>query len=221
MRQPPTSCPLRLFVYEFDLVPMVSRVNKLQTRGLTHQIDSFTSPANRRAFTSEVPVLSQLLSACKRVHDPAAADAFVVGAPLGSAIVARWSVKADSRDGGHLLQHLHSSNVNRSLPYLSASTAGRHIFFCTVDSQFVYLGGGGPWAPPGVEQQSIWVHLGDDHFTNFLGPRHSPSHTPPTAHGFAIPNGLTVPYRISHWLPFGFPPPSHSKNVRVALSNEA
>ena len=146
------------------------------------------------------------LSACKIVQNPQSADAFIVPAFLATAIVAGWNGERNPVYASWL-QLLGSEHINGSLHYLTAETARRHVFLCSVDSQFVYLGasrGRGAALRPGVEQQSIWVHLGDDHYTTAtqgMAPR-----APVERYGYHIPNGLIVPYRISQWLPFGNPP---------------
>ena len=97
------------------------------------------------------------------------------------------------------------SELQAWLPHL-ANHSHRHLFLCTTDSQYVYLGPHG--ASPGPEQHSIWVHLGDDHYTSFRG---GVVRRPGPKHGRALTHGLTVPYRVSHWMPFGFPPPAVRK----------
>lgn len=82
--------------------------------------------------------------------------------------------------------------MNGTLPYLSASSdaARRHVFLCSVDSEFVPL-----HRPVGMERHAIWMHLGDDAFAGRARGK-----------GIEMTNGLTLPYRISHWMPFGYPP---------------
>jgi hypothetical protein len=214
------SCALRLYVYPgFPPLQMRHALGP-GAHGLPFQISTFSTPANRRAFTSEIPILLRLLSSCRLVG-PAAADLYVVPAPIGTAIVSRWSTVSGyrSQQNDDVLHLLDPTHINRTLPYLSAATAERHIFFCTVDSQFVYLGAHGQTGRLLGLDRAIWVHLGDDSST---GLPHRPGRATTARStatgaraggGVLIENGLTVPYRISHWLPFGFPPPPKPKRL--------
>ena len=209
-----TACNLTLFVYP-GLGPSIA---SLKHRALPTQLATFGSAANRRAFTSEWPVLTRLLTACRITSEPTLADAYVVPATLGTAIASRWSSRAIFRPVQYdrSLQQLSPMLINETLPHLTWRTAKRHIFLCSVDSQFLPIGGGDRSWPPGPEQHAVWIHLGDDQFTLF---RSMPSpRSPASAHGFPIPNGLTVPYRISHWLPYGFPPPSPTRRLLLFAS---
>ena len=83
-------------------------------------------------------------------------------------------------------------------------TSFRRIHRC--DSQFV-----NPRLHP-LMSQSIVVHLGDDQWVS--------SHLDRHFHGQSntfMPNSLTVPYRISHWVPDGLPLLSRAHTARPLL----
>ena len=195
VRVPP--CQLRVWVYT-SLPALDERVCGYPTPPAQSHL--FSSSSNRRAFTSELAVYCTLLRACRRVASAQSADLLLVPALLGGAIASGWTGSRgarNDRDGRmlHWLRRLHGREaMNATLPYLSAGieAARRHVFLCSVDSEFVPLHG----SSVGPEQHAIWMHLGDDAWTG----------KPRGARGVHMPNGLTLPYRISHWLPFGFPP---------------
>lgn len=100
---------------------------------------------NARQFTSEIPILLRILQSCQLVDDPAKADGFLVPTLLGTLATIRWSGLLGSRkvpSGANLSVASLSAELNRSLVYLNASTASRHIFLQSVDSLF--LGARGP-----------------------------------------------------------------------------
>ena len=74
-------------------------------------------------------------------------------------------------------------DYTRSLAHYSPATASRHVFFCSVDSQFVL-------ARP-ASNRSLWVHLGDENQVRLLHRT--------TVHRVPF-NGLTIPYRVGHWI---------------------
>eukprot|EP00966_Prymnesium_polylepis_P093185 2157453-Prymnesium_polylepis.1 len=109
---------------------------------------------------------------CPIVKDPRSADAFLVPAWLGTLVVLSW--QKENRPGGFmtstaastraLMTNLSSTHLEKRLPYLNETSAPRHVFFCSVDSQFVFLGHPKP-STTYFEKNAIWIHLGDDEYT--------------------------------------------------------
>mmetsp|Transcript_70084 Transcript_70084/g.116388 ORF Transcript_70084/g.116388 Transcript_70084/m.116388 type:complete len:458 (-) Transcript_70084:169-1542(-) len=178
------------------------------------QYDSFSSLSNIRAFTSEVPVYDGLLSKCTLVADPSRADILLVPIWFGTAKAIDWGngVRRDSRSW-QLRRWLHalSSHSHVMLPHLTRDTAHRHVFLASVDSQFLPLlrkkaGSSTERTGIGTEgmEHAIWIHLGDDHF--------SQGNSREDRSKSVRINSLVVPYRVSHWLPFGDAPMAQAKS---------
>ena len=170
-------CTQRLFVY--DYVFNFTNVYRKHTfsRGIRRPpvLDSF-GHANTYTFTAEVPIYDRLLERCPRTTDPARADWYVVPAWLGTAIASGWAAR---RPAG--AKNIVNTVLRGQLPHLSSGTARKHLFFCTVDSQFVIANN--------VTRHALWIHLGDDTTTGRI-----------TAPKFRLTQTIVVPYRLTQWL---------------------
>ena len=157
---------------------------------------------NIRQYTAEVPIYQRLVTACKTTTDPDSADVFLVPFYFGYMMTLGWQVKSKQMPLEWKLEHREmmrdAIRVRHSLQYLNASTAARHIFLFTCDSQFVNLD-----LNPHL-RRSLVVHLGDDAF----GGNTAPENYLKYRGRHHMPNGVIVPYRVSQWLPFGFTAPS-------------
>ena len=178
--------------------------------------------ANTYTFTTDVPIYKRLVSACPLTKDPAAADVFLVPYSFGTMMTLLWGLKAASDHNlRHFRNHLDVSalkqehrwmmdaaiSIPKNLPHFNESTAARHVFLFSVDNDFLNL-----HLNP-LMSRAILVHLGDD---ALLSRRTDTSYrrkdvTP-------LINGLVVPYRISQWLPFGFPAPHVTRTRRYLVS---
>lgn len=211
------SCHTKLFVYQ-HLRPNVS----LSLRSLRPYYSPPGSPdldclrgscaystfyPASRVYTSEVPLFRALISRCPLVKDAAEADLFIVPSMLATIATCFWglnktqgaALKAQGAQGQQLTRALYDQ-----LPHLSSQTARRHVFFWTVDADWVSPDGqvGVPPELSGPMHDAIYIHLGDDHYRG------------PAWHrlkgikgGRYMTRDVVVPYRITQWLPFGFPPP--------------
>lgn len=177
------------------------------------QFDSFITH-NTRQYTSEVPIYQRLVSTCPLVTDPENADLFLVPFYFGYMMTLGWGVHAKSAPGerrdtlrsDHRKMMGSAIAVRHALPYLNNQTAARHVFLFTCDSQFVNID-----LHP-LLRHSLVVHLGDDEFAGDPRVRGS------KLKRLHLPNGLIVPYRVSHWMPFGFSPLTAAGPRRVLLS---
>jgi hypothetical protein len=102
LQQPRQSCRLRIFVYE-NLLPNLTAVlqygrwygNSTESTGCGNclvqscEYSSF-STNNARQYSSEIPVLLRLLTACRVTRNPGSADLFVVPVPLGTIGSSAW-----------------------------------------------------------------------------------------------------------------------------------
>ena len=162
---------------------------------------------NSRVWTAEVPIYRRLLATCVITEDPKTADAFLVPMLFGTITTLKWgrfngggfttrSFIGEMQQNATLFLPDVKKGKPSVLPYLNRTTEPRHIVLFTVDCQYAW-----PQA-----QNMLVVHLGDDaswlpceekHLKGCKRPRHSPKQST------YFENGLTVPYRISHWLPLG------------------
>ena len=173
--------------------------------------DSFDSKSNVLTYTAEALLWKAVLERCPIVTEPAEAHVFLVPFWIGTTITMGWGSEGFRTPelAGWLNRLQQPAELQRWLPHL-ANYSRKHIFLSTTDSQFVHLGAQG--STPGIERDAIWVHLGDDHWTaqrsahslRLADGRH-------LANGWHLANDVTVPYRVAHWLPFGFPPPEVPK----------
>jgi hypothetical protein len=156
-----------------------------------------------RTWTADAPIFQHLLRSCPTADDPEQADAFLVPYLFGTGSTCHWGLY----NGGGFsnrarVSHLRgnaSKMLRAVLRNIDDARASRHIVLWTVDVEFV-----------GVDaRRTLVVHLGDDH--SWLS-----AHLKPLAnHSFE--RGLTVPYRVSHWTPLGFPPPPRPPQSRWLL----
>lgn len=232
-RQP---CTLRLYVYEGLLHNQSTTIalGEYYTPPESGHANCLLEPdclysdfhtANTRQYSSEIPLYRHLLSKCPRVHDPTLADAFVVPLFFGTMATMNWNrwkmfrnmttAAVDTANlAGEMWKHMSfwSPDAHSVLPHLTPATAAKHVFFWTVDSDHVL--GTVRFCPKPLQvpiRQAIFVHLGDDHFrsNNWLVRQGK------TPFGY-MPRDIIVPYRVSQWLPLGYPPP---KRERIWLLN--
>mgnify|MGYP002631861539 CR=1 FL=1 len=154
-------------------------------------------------FTSEVDVYRRLLRECTRTTNPATATLFVVPFWFGTSIVSGWA--GENRSRTKLIRNWLSTykkanwpptpnDFISSLTHYRPATASRHVFFCSVDSQFVLASA--------TTKESLWVHLGDENEVRhrIAVPRVGNA-TDDVWKVTRIPfNGLTIPYQIRHWI---------------------
>ena len=162
--------------------------------GASCQYTSFEDQRGTRQYTGELLVFQRLVRECRLVRNPALADYFLLPAFYGTCIAARWSNYPISNDlcppGNRATEHM-------ELPYLTNLTAARHLLLCSTDIQFCPL----------VRRllNVTLIHLGDDHAIG-SGIRHFNienrriCRTCISRQGFLLPNALTIPFRVSHWL---------------------
>lgn len=212
-------CTLKVYAYNWLKGPLASILHTahLWNRfGLSAQRrsclvdscshDTFDSKANVLAFTAEALLWKAMLERCEVVPSAADADVFLVPFWIGTTIVMGWGHEGFRTPElvAWLDRFRKPHELQAWLPHL-ANYSTRHIFLCTTDSQYVYLGPKG--SSPGPEKDAIWVHYGDDHYTA----HHAGVRRPGVRHGWPLAHGLTVPYRVSHWLPYGHPAPILTK----------
>jgi hypothetical protein len=146
-------------------------------------------------FTSDVPIFQRLMSSCTQVDNPRQADLFLVPYCFGTSSTLGWDhlKKSQRRQEVQRLERYASSILSpSSLEHYSNATAPRHLFLYSNDVQFLF--GLYPQLGKAVFR-SLVVHLGDDRY--LIGPKPGRERQ----RLFELPNSLTVPYRVSHWMP--------------------
>jgi len=223
----PGSCSLRLHVYASllrnrsesirTLAPLYAAPGHNSTRNSTHtSTDCLTGQcayelfSGSRVYSSEVPLFDELLRRCPLEDDPAEADLFIVPIMFGTLQSSSWGTVRDKEPeryetwraaaGGAF-----TADAYAQLSHLTPATAARHVFFWTADSDFVCHNNkiGVPRSLQKPLAAAIWVHLGDDHWRSLASMRQRRT---PIAGDRYMPRDIVVPYRVSHWLPLGFPP---------------
>ena len=220
-------CKLRIFLYA-HLVPnqtsLLSEVAPLFGDCLASpcpQFESFTS-SSALGYTSDVPLYNALIRRCRRTRTAADADLFVVPLLFGTIIASAWEVgRRSTRRGNYSSANYSSATLEAAverhnwplhgnaarmcaqlLTHLTPATAHKHLFLWTMNAALVLPTVRGLPKPLRLPiQQAIFVHLGDDHWRS----RPTAIDARQKLFGY-MPRDMIVPYRISHWLPFGFPP---------------
>ena len=218
------SCSLRVFTYPSlqeplrALLQFIANETAKDRRHLpcdlddeSCKIDSFGLTA--RQYTADVPIRNALLNRCRIIANPDEADIFLVPYLYGVSSTITWgkywhfsereAIKNLRTKGMKLL-----SEGLTSLPHLTAVTARRHVILWTTDVQFVPHDGSK--AAELVKNMTI-VHLGDD-----LTPSR-----PDAKKSVLLPfrGSLTVPYRVSQWLPLDAPSARPFDERRLLLAN--
>lgn len=129
---------------------------------------------NTLAFTPEIQIYERLRKSCNIITNHEYADLLIVPFWYGTAIVSGWA-------GIRPLEVKKSWNHFNKLTHFNNQTAHKHVFFSTVDSQFVVANEN--------TRNSVWFHLGDDYYTG------SPMHNK-----FFLPQSIAVPYQLSQWV---------------------
>ena len=168
-----------------------------------------TGDHNKRAFSMELALYTRLVESCEVVADAREADAFVMPAFMSTIMTMGWG----NNKRGVLARHLYDFTDGRRfgywrwMPHLTPRTLPRHLIFYGGDSSFL------PHDLP--HGRGLVVHLGDVHYPGnpFPGKRAVPGapDVHPSVRERRLRDDLVVPYRISQWLPLGFPPrlPAH------------
>ena len=188
------------------------------------QEDNFVSH-NGRLWTAELPIFERLLSACGRTDSPHEADAFLV--PLFFGMLSSFGWGLFNGGGGTMrgLKHKFSQEATKLFarpPHLTEENAARHIYLATVDVEFVEA----RWFVKNGSRPIV-VHLGDDHQAANPLPGKCAGQTARCSEAqieqwkkkLLLRNDLTVPYRLSSWLPMGFPPPYVERKSLLLFGN--
>jgi len=150
--------------------------------------------ANTFQYTGDWVILERMTRDCTLVDDPRLADFFLVPFLFGTLSAADWQRCYPLKR--MLKKALKRVISGAMLVHLNRTTASRHVFLCSTDGQFCPATFG-----QGDLQNATIVHLGDDnvwgnHFRNryVLAARQK-------GQGVVWHNALTVPHRVSQWLP--------------------
>mmetsp|Transcript_18389 Transcript_18389/g.58587 ORF Transcript_18389/g.58587 Transcript_18389/m.58587 type:complete len:364 (+) Transcript_18389:181-1272(+) len=146
---------------------------------------------NVRQYTAESPIYRRLVSSCPQVDDPADAELFVVPFFFSFMVTAGWVVRTQEQREARSAMVRAARSIQKKLPALNETTAASHLFLFSCDSQFVV-----PLAIHPLLPRSLVVHLGDDTAISHHSKRVLRNAT-------FLPHSLTVPYRVSQWLPGG------------------
>ena len=172
--------------------------------------DDFLSFGTRQ-YTADWPLYNHMVSQCPQTPDPAEADVFLVpflfGYMMTSAWDQTWVPDKARRRREHNRMVDNALAIPKQLPYLNATTAHRHIFLFSNDGQFVNLD------LHRHLKSSIVVHLGDD---LWAGSQHDPQFR----HSHYLSQSMSVPYRVSQWLPLGMPsvPSAHARPTLLSMN---
>jgi len=208
-------CSLALYVYP-ELSKLADRL--LEVGKLTYGADGDNVSCaeqkclydsfgrlNSRIFTGDVAIYQRLLHTCPRTSDASRADVFLFPIPLGTLQVLLWRAGQSHRalqEAAQLSASLLGSGG--ALAHFDAAHAHRHIILFSNDVQFFpkseIFGDAAA-----LTMGAVVVHLGDDH--SLMGPKNRQQDRP----GTVLTNDLTVPYRTSQWMYFGYPPPRQRK----------
>jgi hypothetical protein len=238
-------CSLRLFVYDHlvqnqsallsDVAPLYlssraapassSSSNSQNCLVSSCQFERFEDAATR-IYTSDALLYRALTERCPRAHSDEDADVYVVPLLLGTLVASAWALNNNYRNANRSRELVAAARRHHAvlgdgqrdafarLSHLrDPHKASRHLCLWTTDADFVL---------PTVRrlepilrdpiQRAIFVHLGDDHW------RSRPYLVDGRQRVFGyMPRDIVVPHRVSHWLPFGFPP-TRSPPRRLLLS---
>ena len=155
--------------------------------------ESFISFGTRQ-YSADWPLYRHLTSECPQTSDPERSDVFLVPFLFGYMMTSAWErtpvLDPARRRREHHTMIENALAIKKQLPFLNATTAPRHIFLFSCDGQFVNL------ELHRLMLSSLVVHLGDDLYRSGHQDR-----------GFRraayMANSMSVPYRVSQWLPPG------------------
>lgn len=187
-----------------------------------------TSEHNQRAFSMELALYVRLVESCELVSDARDADAFVMPAFLSTIMTMGWGRNKRGVLARHFLDLLNFRASARGggwwrwMPHLTPHTLPRHVIFHSGDSNFLARK---PGLPNG---RGVVVHLGDVHYPGNPFPGRRAVYGDPDVHPGVrerrLRDDLVVPYRISQWLPLGFPPrlpPHHNASADGAYGDRS
>ena len=182
---------------------------------------------NTRCWTAELPIWYALTTKCPQVARPEDADVFVVPFLWGMATSIFWGKYngggAQSRTEGRALI-ANASALFQGLrpPHPGTQTWARHVFLSTLDVEFVP----DQFAVNNTLSRATVIHLGDDHATapglpgrcrGKLANKCSADKMREWIQKHRMAgNDLVVPYRLTAWLPLGFPPQSGDSQGALA-----
>ena len=129
---------------------------------------------NTLQYTSEIQIYNRIREKCKVVANHEDADLFIVPFWYGTAIVSGWGGQRPFK----MKKHMGDFD---NLRHLNDQTAHKHVYFCTVDSQFVIANN--------RTQKSVWFHIGDDYHTGA-----------PNKKGYFLSQSIPVPFQLSQWV---------------------
>ena len=151
------------------------------------------------------------METCQHTTDPNNADLFLVPFFFGTMMTLGWQVK--NMPGNERSMHREMMRsaiaIGKNLTHLNNQTASRHLFLFSCDSQFVGVG-----LNP-LMSSSIVLHLGDDDYSGSVHDLRLAANRDK----HRLRHGLTVPYRVSQWLPFGFKAPAVGPRRLLASMN--
>ena len=210
-------CSLRIYTYPTQQRPLTDLLSFVRVHGHKHcgasaltSCQSTSFWPNNRQYSADVLIWQALLRACSVTEDPNSAQVLVVPFLFGTASTLDWGMKWPRKSLASRLELIKRNGIKllSRLSYLNASSAARHLVIWTTDVQFIdahLVSGTLPWL-----QDATFIHLGDDLVPARAQARRSILQP--------LRNSITVPYRIRHWCPFGFPPPARRKQ-HLLLAN--
>jgi len=148
----------------------------------------------RAQYTGDWVILERMTRDCTLVDDPRLADFFLVPFLFGTLSAADWQRCYPLKR--MLKKALKRVISGAMLVHLNRTTASRHVFLCSTDGQFCPATFG-----QGDLQNATIVHLGDDNvWGNHIRNRYELA-ARQKGQGVVWHNALTVPHRVSQWLP--------------------
>lgn len=168
---------------------------------------------NIRQYTAEAAIYERIVAQCPLVADPSQADMYLVPFLFGFMMSIGWVHPQLKGSSPQRLEHgvmvAVTERMRAQLTHLNRTTASRHVILFTVDSEFIYMK-----LHPSLTD-TVLIHLGDDAF----GTHHNDAEYKGIHSSRRFVHGLTVPYRVSQWLPHGFVAPSaHSRPLLLSMN---